>query len=86
VRLHRAVIQLAERRAFQHPARHGPDGAGANPRHAFQEVPSIELFFIVAVFHVFLHQGRRKSAPHTSSPPTCPVAATAIAALAKAMR
>src|SRR5262249_42169884 len=81
----RAVLHRPERRSLQHAARHRPDRARADPGHTFQEVPSIE-FFLILVSHAFLHYRRRKSAPHTSSPPECPATATSDAAQNNAIR
>src|SRR5262249_8968540 len=76
---------LSERRPFQHSARQRPHRAGTHPCHAFQEIPSIELFFVVIPSHAFLLQ-RRRTLPHTISPPRCPATATRAPAPSNAIR
>ena len=70
----------------QHAAGHRPDGPGADPGHALQEMSSIERFRRHLFFTHVLRYRRRKSTPHTSSAPRCPVAATNEAAPNNAIR
>src|SRR5262249_37425877 len=86
VRHHRRAGRLAEWRAFENATRQRPDGARSRPCHALQKVASIEVFLVICSGHTYLLHGRRKFAPHTSSPPKCPVTATSVPAANKAVR
>src|SRR5258705_11760872 len=43
--------RLLDRHAFEDAARHGPDRAGADPRHALQELAAIRFSLAILVLH-----------------------------------